>query len=189
MNFAKSETRKKKPLEQQMVELLCSGWNREQNRTIWRNISIFGILPLFSFIYLCYLVSSSAFYLYQIMLFCRCLLVLVTTAVNCYILRRSCLQYANFSYIRENAVLQGSVIRTLMNKSPEACETECIGEYLCKSINLENANQRACELNRYSEADVADGKTLTKKTGWTFKSTDYSDLLVCFWTCFLLISF
>ncbi len=123
------------------------------------------------------------------MLFCRCLLVLVTTAVNCYILRRSCLQYANFSYIRENAVLQGSVIRTLMNKSPEECETECIGEYLCKSINLENANQRACELNRYSEADVADGKTLTKKTGWTFKSTDYSDLLVCFWTCFLLISF
>ncbi len=94
------------------------------------------------------------------------------------ILRESCLQYGDFNYQKQNAVLQGSVMATFTNKSPKECEAECIDEYFCKSFNTEIAGNKKCELNRASEADKTDDVKVTHKTGWTFMSTSYNEYLV-----------
>ena len=91
------------------------------------------------------------------------------------ILRLSCKDYANFSYARDNAVLQGSVLETFKNHSPKECEGKCIEEHFCKSINAENGGERTCELNSDTPSDATDYVTLTNKVGWTFKSTSFSD--------------
>ncbi len=94
------------------------------------------------------------------------------------ILRKDCLQFANFTYQKQNAVLQGYVIATFTNKSPSQCEAECINEYRCKSINTETAGSKTCELNNATQADKIDNVTVSSRTGWTFKSTNYTELLV-----------
>ena len=88
------------------------------------------------------------------------------------------MKYALFSNFTNNTVLQGSIIKTLLKKSQEECEVECVNEFACKSINSENAGQNTCELNSESASDPSDNVTLTAKSGWTFKSTNYSDPLV-----------
>ncbi len=107
------------------------------------------------------------------------LLALTIVNVKCWIVRRSCLQYGNFSYVRNEFALSGSLITTLLGKSPAECEDECVKEYFCKSINIENAGDKACQLNHYSAADKTDNVALVSRAGWTFKSTNYSSPWVC----------
>ena len=91
------------------------------------------------------------------------------------ILRRSCLHYANFSYVRSNKILEGSLLGTFSNHSPDQCEARCVHEYFCKSINVQIADPKTCQLNGDSESDASDYVTLTTKSGWTFKSTNFSE--------------
>ena len=102
-------------------------------------------------------------------------------SVNCRILRRSCGDYANFSYVELDKVLRGEKITTVIVSSEEECELACIDELQCKSINIEKSRKaRQCELNKRSTADASDGVVLTPKSGWMFKSTSFTENLV--WT-------
>ena len=101
-------------------------------------------------------------------------------SVNGRILRRSCGDYANFSYVELDKVLKGEKITTVVVSSEEECELACIDELQCKSINIEMSKKaRQCELNKRSAADASDGVVLTPKSGWVFKSTSFTDNLVC----------
>eukprot|EP00794_Sanderia_malayensis_P005114 gene5114-5761_t len=86
--------------------------------------------------------------------------------------------YANFSYVSENTVLQGTVISTLTKKTQEECEKACVDEYFCKSINIENAGNRKCELNSENVLEKWANLTLTPMIGWSYKATDYNNTLV-----------
>eukprot|EP00794_Sanderia_malayensis_P006700 gene6700-7462_t len=86
--------------------------------------------------------------------------------------------YANFSYVSENTVLQGTVISTLTKKTQEECEKACVDEYFCKSINIENAGNRKCELNSENVLEKWTNLTLTRMIGWSYKATDYNNTLV-----------
>ena len=102
-------------------------------------------------------------------------------AVDGRILRRSCGDYGKFSYVHQDKVLQGEKITTVIVSSEEECELACFDELQCKSINIEmNRKARQCELNKRTTADASDGVVLTPKSGWVFKSTSYTDNLVCF---------
>ena len=56
----------------------------------------------------------------------------LTNSVNSRILRRSCGDYANFSYVELNSVLQGEKITTVIVSSEEECERACVDELQCK---------------------------------------------------------
>eukprot|EP00794_Sanderia_malayensis_P000105 gene105-715_t len=86
--------------------------------------------------------------------------------------------YANFTYIKDDTVLQGTVIATFDNQTVKECEGKCYDEYWCKSINIEKSGLKTCELNMESEADKTFLLTLTKKNGWQFRSTDFTDPLI-----------
>eukprot|EP00794_Sanderia_malayensis_P000101 gene101-710_t len=86
--------------------------------------------------------------------------------------------YANFTYVKDDAVLQGAVIAAFDNQTVKECEGKCYDEYWCKSINIEKSGLKTCELNMESEADKTFLLTLTKKSGWQFRSTDFTDPLI-----------
>eukprot|EP00112_Aurelia_sp_Birch-Aquarium-sp1_P004958 Seg1561.3 transcript_id=Seg1561.3/GoldUCD/mRNA.D3Y31 product="hypothetical protein" protein_id=Seg1561.3/GoldUCD/D3Y31 len=94
------------------------------------------------------------------------------------ILRTHCSEYANFSYVRQNEVLQGSVMATIINKSPDECQSECVARQFCKSVNSEDSGDKRCELNRESEADKSSGLSLVPRAGWTFRSTSYTERMI-----------
>ena len=94
------------------------------------------------------------------------------------ILRTHCSQYANFSYVRQNEVLQGSLLTTIINKSPDECQSECVARQFCKSVNIEASGDKRCELNRESEADKSSALSLVPRAGWSFRSTSYTERLV-----------
>eukprot|EP00794_Sanderia_malayensis_P005977 gene5977-6673_t len=97
---------------------------------------------------------------------------------DAWILRKNCIQYAVFSYVKANLVLEGSVLRTLKGLSAAQCEAACIDEFFCKSINTQDGGERLCELNEGHVLDKWAKATLTSKTGWTHRATDYADLWV-----------
>ena len=100
-------------------------------------------------------------------------------SVNGRILRRTCGDYANFSYVELDKVLQGEKITIVVVSSDEECELACIDELQCKSINIEKTMKaRQCELNKRSTADASDGVVLTRKPGWVFKSTSFTENMV-----------
>eukprot|EP00795_Rhopilema_esculentum_P006736 gene6736-12299_t len=100
-------------------------------------------------------------------------------SVNGRILRRSCGDYADFSYVELDKVLEGEKIKTVIVPSEEECELACVDELQCKSINIEKSkNARRCELNKRSTADASDGVALTPRSGWVYKSTSYTDNLI-----------
>ncbi|XP_065061134.1 uncharacterized protein LOC135688284 [Rhopilema esculentum] len=100
-------------------------------------------------------------------------------SVNGRILRRSCGDYANFSYVEQDKVLQGEKITTVIVPSEEECELACVDELQCKSINIEKSKKaRRCELNKRSTADASDGVALTPKQGWVYKSTSFTENLI-----------
>ncbi|XP_065060945.1 uncharacterized protein LOC135688147 isoform X3 [Rhopilema esculentum] len=104
---------------------------------------------------------------------------IITHQVKGRILRRSCGDYANFSYVALDKVLEGEKITTLIVPSEEECELACVDELQCKSINIEKSKKaRRCELNKRSTADASDGVALTPRSGWVYKSTSYTDKLI-----------
>ncbi len=97
---------------------------------------------------------------------------------SCRILRLSCKEYGNFSIVKENAVLQGSVLTTFAKATTAECEVKCLFNEQCNSINVEKGD-KTCELNGKSVADYGIGeKQLVTKNNWVYKSTSYNDIQV-----------
>ena len=115
------------------------------------------------------------------------LLALLAIGMKSWILRRSCMLYAKFSYIRENRALTGFVGETIYNSSHADCEIACVESSFCKSLNIEDEGERRCELNTKSPSDKSDGVSLIAMPGWTFKSTNYQDYLVRIYCAIILI--
>eukprot|EP00112_Aurelia_sp_Birch-Aquarium-sp1_P000650 Seg1061.4 transcript_id=Seg1061.4/GoldUCD/mRNA.D3Y31 product="hypothetical protein" protein_id=Seg1061.4/GoldUCD/D3Y31 len=92
------------------------------------------------------------------------------------ILRLQCKRFANFSVIKQDEVLQGSVIGTLLFKSERECEFGCLMNDQCKSFNSQDNGDQICELN--SKTTETDEVVLVSKKGWTYKTTNYTYPLV-----------
>ena len=97
--------------------------------------------------------------------------------IDARILRLPCETFADFSYVKEDQVLQGSLLATFNDKSEEQCADQCVLNYYCKSINIKN-DATVCQLNSQSAADVSDNCSLVAGVGWKFKSTNYTDRMV-----------
>ena len=96
-----------------------------------------------------------------------------------HILRLSCTEYANFSMITKDYALQEPLIRTLNNTEVAKCQSKCVNQFGCKSINTEEGGSKRCELLAASAEDVKDGlPQLSARPGWTYRTTDYKTLLV-----------
>ena len=102
----------------------------------------------------------------------------IALGIKAELLRLPCQSYANFSIIKPNTALQGSVISTLLFTTDNQCESMCIMEGRCKSFNREVSGDMRCELNDKTTEDRKDNVTTVARPGWTFKSTDYDFHLV-----------
>eukprot|EP00112_Aurelia_sp_Birch-Aquarium-sp1_P021542 Seg583.4_Seg583.2 transcript_id=Seg583.4_Seg583.2/GoldUCD/mRNA.D3Y31 product="hypothetical protein" protein_id=Seg583.4_Seg583.2/GoldUCD/D3Y31 len=111
------------------------------------------------------------------MIFSRSILIYIcfnALEIKSEILRLPCKSYANFSIIKHDTALQGSVIETLLFLTENQCKSKCLMERRCKSYNKENGGDMKCELNDKTTEDWRDWNvTVVKRPGWTFKSTDY----------------
>ena len=97
------------------------------------------------------------------------------------ILRLPCKSYANFSIIKHDTALQGSVIETLLFLTEYQCKSKCMMERRCKSYNRENSGEMKCELNDETSEDWGDyNSKVVDRPGWTFRSTNFSFPLVSF---------
>ena len=95
------------------------------------------------------------------------------------ILHLPCKSYANFSIIKHNTALQGSVIETLLFTTENECRSTCMMEHRCKSYNKETSGDMKCELNDKTSEDWRDWDAkAVNRTGWTFRSTNYNFSLV-----------
>ena len=92
--------------------------------------------------------------------------------VDCWIIRKSCIQEADFSVINEGHALENNVIATFNSVSLAQCKENCVDDFRCRSINHADDGS-ACELNdQISElATPGDWKI---KSGWTYHSTNYA---------------
>eukprot|EP00794_Sanderia_malayensis_P004562 gene4562-5159_t len=95
-----------------------------------------------------------------------------------WIVRRHCLYYGNFSYVKPDEVQLGTLITTLYGMSSEQCEHQCIYNWQCDSINTEHGGERKCQLNHGKVSDVRVNVTLTPMAGWTYKTTEDSERLL-----------
>ncbi len=100
------------------------------------------------------------------------------TTTSSLILRLSCKQYANFNIFEENQALNGSLIRSITGTTQYECQYQCLMEFHCKSINYERGGKQMCELNGKTPQDIRDGVKLSKRSGWVFLTTNYSEALV-----------
>ena len=76
--------------------------------------------------------------------------------------------------IKDEHKLTGHLLQTFQFLEVNECESSCIQNEKCKSINTINATGITCELNSKSTADPRDNNlALTKSLGWTYRSTDY----------------
>ena len=91
------------------------------------------------------------------------------------IIRLPCKSYANFSIIKRDTALQGSVIETLLFLNENQCKSKCLMEDRCKSFNKEDSGDMRCELNDKTSEDWKDMNfQVVRRPGWTFESTDYN---------------
>ena len=102
----------------------------------------------------------------------------IVLEIKAELLRLPCKSYANFSVIKHDAALQGSVITTLLFLTDGECKSMCLLERRCKSFNKETGGDMKCELNYKTTEDRKDNVSTVARPGWTFKSTDYSFHLV-----------
>ena len=100
--------------------------------------------------------------------------------IDCWIVRLHCIRDEDrlqFIYSVADTVLENHVIRSIQSRTVKECEDECYDELNCKSINWSRDN--ICELNSaLNETKPADMK---QRSGWMYKSTDYSSLNVSYY--------
>ena len=101
---------------------------------------------------------------------------------NAFILRLPCERAANFSISKQDVALQGSVIETFMFRDISQCQSRCIFNDDCKSINFQEHGENICELNNKATYTGIEDKRfepkLTTRKGWKYMSTNYSYPLV-----------
>ena len=68
-------------------------------------------------------------------------------------------------------LLQGSVLSE-SNHIEEDCETACLLDSRCKSININSVNGAKCQLNSRIVGDS--GTDLVARSEWTYKTTNFS---------------
>ena len=98
----------------------------------------------------------------------------IALTINGEILRLQCKRYANFSIVKHDAALQGSVIATFLFTTENECKSKCLMNLQCKSYNKETNGDMKCELNDKTTEDWKDYVTVSRRLGWTFRSTNYS---------------
>ena len=73
-------------------------------------------------------------------------------------------------------VLQGSVIGIFLFTTLQECQSRCLQNDSCKSINHQAAGNNICELNSLTPEETEnDEDMIVKKDGWNFLSTDYKN--------------
>ena len=97
-------------------------------------------------------------------------------AVTCTILRLPCMTDANFNVIEDGKRLKGNVISKHYGATNVQCTIFCVQNLKCRSYNINQA-KLVCELNSKALAD--NGTVLVDDKEWQYKSTNYSNLLVC----------
>ena len=100
------------------------------------------------------------------------------SVIHSEILRLQCKSFANYTINKNNSALQGSLIRTLVFRTDEECRFACMMDLHCKSYNKEVEGSGRCELNDKTTEIEEDNAMLVNRSGWIFKSTNYSDPLV-----------
>ena len=98
--------------------------------------------------------------------------------VDGFILRLPCQRSANFSIVRQDVALQGSVIETFMFSEISECQSHCIFNEGCKSINYQDNGENICELNNITTEDMRYKIKLTPRRGWKYMTTDHNYTLV-----------
>eukprot|EP00112_Aurelia_sp_Birch-Aquarium-sp1_P012370 Seg2600.2 transcript_id=Seg2600.2/GoldUCD/mRNA.D3Y31 product=Fucolectin-1 protein_id=Seg2600.2/GoldUCD/D3Y31 len=92
--------------------------------------------------------------------------------VDCWIIRKSCIQEADFSIIKEGHALEKNVIATFNSLSLDQCKENCVDDFRCRSINHAD-NDSVCELNDQID-ELATRGALESKSGWTYHSTNHA---------------
>ena len=92
-----------------------------------------------------------------------------------FIVRNECEESGEFSVVRQNYILNGSVISTLYNQTLNSCKYHCTGHYSCKSFNMEKKEPGECQLNSITIEESKNTVWLIRKHGWIFSSTSYGE--------------
>ena len=95
-----------------------------------------------------------------------------------HILRLSCKMFAQFTVIKDDAILQGSVLGTFNNMDVPECQFECMKHPMCKSINTNEGKCSQCQLSANSTEDPRELNRVTSRFGWKYFSTDFSETKV-----------
>ena len=95
-------------------------------------------------------------------------------------MRLGCKGLANFSLEDRGFKLDRTVIQEFQEVDLHECYEHCFFNSLCKSINIESGDYGTCQLNNASTYDVMDFVTLTPNSKWNYRSTNFTDRLVCF---------
>ena len=75
--------------------------------------------------------------------------------------------------MKPDHVLSGEVLETYNDLTEDECETRCIENRSCKSINTRNSTGENCQLSGTSTEDPFDNVKLSATAGWTYKTTDH----------------
>ena len=94
-----------------------------------------------------------------------------TKFVDSFILRNECMLDGQFVVRHAGKVLLGAVLFT-SEKNELDCQTACLKDSRCKSINVNVDSGSRCQLNDRVLGD--NGTYFTKKKGWIYQTTDFS---------------
>ena len=90
---------------------------------------------------------------------------------NLFILRNECIADGIFDVTHPGKILYGAVLTTTHHNEDD-CETACLMESRCKSVNVKTVGGYGCELNSKIVGDIE--TNFMKRTGWEYKSTNFS---------------
>ena len=97
--------------------------------------------------------------------------------MDLHILRNECMLDGQFDVGHAGKVLQGALLST-SEKNELDCQTACLKDSRCKSINIKIDNGSGCHLNSKIVGD--NGTYFTEKTGWIYQTTNFSATQVKF---------
>ena len=87
---------------------------------------------------------------------------------NAIILRTTCKTYGLFTIVQKDKALDNCILVTF-NRTKDNCQTACLQDPSCRSINVED-NGFGCQLLGNAIGDA--GASLVTKSGWNYLSTD-----------------
>ena len=100
---------------------------------------------------------------------------IAATFLDSFILRNECMSDGQFVVSHGDKILEGAVLSTSHLNQIE-CQTACLTNDRCKSININATGGLGCQLNSKIAGD--NGTNFIEKKGWTYKTTNFSALQV-----------